>query len=138
LALNAAIEAARAGEHGRGFGVVAEEVRRLAVQSRDAANEIGRLAASSRQVAERSQGIVETLTSTMRKTIDLVQAVAAASAEQAGGLTEVRDAMDKVDDVTQRNAAAAEELAATAQEMNAQVDGLQQLLSFFRIEALAR
>ena len=137
LALNAAIEAARAGEHGRGFGVVAEEVRRLAVQSRDAANEIGRLAASSRQVAERSQGIVETLTSTMRKTIELVQAVAAASAEQAGGLTEVRDAMDKVDDVTQRNAAAAEELAATAQEMNAQVEGLQQLLGFFRIEAVA-
>jgi methyl-accepting chemotaxis protein len=135
LALNAAIEAARAGEHGRGFGVVADEVRRLAVQSRDAANEIGRLAHSSRQVAERSQGIVGTLTATMQKTIQLVQAVASASAEQSQGLDGVRQAMDQVDDVTQRNAAAAEELAATAEEMSAQVEALQSLLGFFRLDS---
>jgi methyl-accepting chemotaxis protein len=134
LALNAAIEAARAGEHGKGFAVVATEVRKLAERSQSAAKEIGGLAGSSVRVAERSGALLNDLVPAIRKTADLVQEVAAASTEQAAGVSQINRALLTVDQVTQRNASASEELASTAEEMAAQAESLQQLVSFFRVE----
>jgi methyl-accepting chemotaxis protein len=134
LALNAAIEAARAGEHGRGFAVVAAEVRRLAERSQAAASEIGEVAARSVQVANRSGELLLALVPAMRKSAEMVQEVAAASREQAAGVDQVSKAMAQVDQVTQRNAAAAEELASTSEEVNAQAEALQQLTAFFRVD----
>jgi methyl-accepting chemotaxis protein len=134
LALNAAIEAARAGDHGKGFAVVASEVRKLAERSQKAAKEIGSLATSSTDVAERSGKLLVELLPSIRKTADLVQEVAAASAEQSAGVSSVSKAMGAVDQVTQRNATAAEELSATAEQMASQAEALQQLISFFVFE----
>jgi len=133
LALNAAIEAARAGEHGRGFAVVATEVRKLAERSQEAAKEISSVASNSVTIAERSGQLLVDLVPSIRKTADLVQDVAAASKEQAAGVSQINLALSNVDQVTQRNASAAEELASTAEELAAQAEGLQQLIAFFRL-----
>lgn len=132
LALNAAIEAARAGEHGRGFAVVAAEVRQLAGRSQNAAKEISELAKSSVRIAETSGKQLIDLVPAIRKTAELVQEVAAASGEQSSGVNQVNKAMGMMDQITQRNASASEELASTAEEMSSQAESLSQLMSFFR------
>src|SRR3990172_6891969 len=135
LALNAAIEAARAGEHGKGFAVVAAEVRKLAERSQEAAKEIKSLAGSSVKVAERAGQLLIELVPSIRKTANLVQEVASASQEQSSGVSQINRAMHQVDEVTRRNASAAEELSATADEMSSQAEALQRLVSFFRVSA---
>jgi methyl-accepting chemotaxis protein len=138
LALNAAIEAARAGEHGRGFAVVATEVRKLAERSQSASKEITGLADSSVKLAETWGTRVMELVPSIRKTAELVQDVAAACREQSAGVAQINTAIGSVDQVTQRNASGAEELASTAEELASQAEALRELMGFFRITDWAR
>ena len=133
LSLNAAIEAARAGEHGKGFAVVASEVRKLAERSRTAAKEITGIAASSVTAAEDAGRMLAELVPSISKTAEMVQEVAAASREQASGVAQISKAMGQVDELTQRNASAAEELSSTAEELSAQAEALQDMIAFFRL-----
>jgi len=134
LALNAAIEAARAGEHGKGFAVVASEVRKLAEKSQVAASEISTLTADSVAVAEEAGRLLGKMVPDIQKTAELVQEITAASGEQSSGVGQITGAMQQLDKVTQQNAAGSEELAATAEEMQAQSANLYQVVSFFKLD----
>lgn len=133
LALNAAIEAARAGEQGKGFAVVASEVRKLAERSQSASREIGQLASSSVKLAKHSGQLLIQLVPSIKKTAELVQEVAAASFEQASGVAQINRAMSQVDQVTQRNAASAEEISSTAEELASQAEKLNRTIAFFKV-----
>ncbi len=134
LALNAAIEAARAGEQGKGFAVVAAEVRKLAERSQIAAQEIDTLAAHSVGTAERAGEALKALSPSIRKTAELVQEVATTSREQAAAVAQVNCAMDQVDQVTQANASAAEQLSATAEQVASQAAQLEEIISRFCLD----
>jgi methyl-accepting chemotaxis protein len=77
--------------------------------------------------------LLKELVPSIRKTAELVQQVAAVSREQASGVVQMNRAMVQVDQVTQRNASAAEELSSTAEELAAQAESLQQMMMFFRV-----
>jgi len=139
LALNAAVEAARAGEAGAGFAVVADEVRALAQRSANSAKETASKIEVAIQNGDHGARVsvkvaqsLDIIVNKARKVDELVAEIANASSEQNQGIGQINTAVSQMDQVTQSNAANAEETAAAAEELTAQSVALKDTVGHLR------
>ncbi len=139
LAVNAAIEAAKAGEHGKGFGVVAQEVKRLAEQSRQATTQVRTILsdiqkATTAAVMATEQGgkaveagekqtgaageSIQALAGSLTEAAQVAIQIATTGRQQLAGMDQVATAMESIKQATSQNVASAKQLETAAGNLN--------------------
>lgn len=154
LAINASIEAAKAGDAGSGFAIVAQEVRKLALQSKSATEEVrstlrgiqtgvSELAELSRASIERTDRGIESITHTGEVIENLgvvigenssnARQIAGAIAQQVVGFDQITTAHRQVLELAQNNLRAIEDLKKLGEVLNAAASEMQGHVSMFKL-----
>lgn len=119
LALNAAIEAARAGEHGKGFAVVADEVRKLAEQSNESANQISTLTADIQNETQNVTAAMQQSLTSVEDGVTIIQQAGISFNEITDAVNDMRERVEDISAATEQISAATEEVAASVNEIAA-------------------
>jgi len=154
LAVNAAIEAAKAGEHGKGFGVVAQEVKSLAEQSRQATNQVRTILgdiqkATAAAVMATEQGAkaveagtrqtevagesIQALTGSVTEAAQAATQIAASSQQQLVGVDQVAGAMESIKQASTQNVASAKQLETAARNLDQLGQRLKQMVERYKV-----